>query len=435
MSATKDFIDRKFKQEIKSCRELRILRKKCGYHHHVFVGEVSENGCDLYHYKFSITAYLKCKAPAKISKVRLDFGDEEVSSEILSIFNIEGGDKVEFVKRSDYPKSKNAEEDCIIRAESRLDEEMYSLTCNNCESYVNWIFANDNSSQQAESCIKNNLICNAIDGITSRGVIRPLHYILSGIIQASKTVNNGFEYLEDIMPSWYDLSKIIKYVPHFFIDTCKAISNKVQSRLPEMSKEISINKAKENVETLATDLKDSIIQFINALTEAAKKLNRDSFLNIISSSKRIVKEVCKAMEKKSDKKTKDERSPTAVKFDVIFEIAFSFKMILNIYNNEWMTEQQKVANLGRELFSSLFGLVGKSIGQILITDPIKGSLVGGVIGNAAGGAFGGTLFSFIYNWFKNSSFEPDVKHLQLSSIIFFFFLEIDDSVKKMLSLI
>lgn len=40
-------------------------------------------------------------------------------------------------------------------------------------------------------------------------------------------VNNGFEYLEDIMLFWYDLLKIIKYVLYFFIDICKVILNKV----------------------------------------------------------------------------------------------------------------------------------------------------------------------------------------------------------------
>lgn len=123
---------------------MRILWKKCGYYYYVFVGEVSENGCDFYYYKFLIIVYLKCKVFVKILKVRFDFGDEEVSLEILFIFNIEGGDKVEFVKWSDYFKFKNVEEDCIIRVELRLDEEMYFLICNNCESYVNWIFVNDN---------------------------------------------------------------------------------------------------------------------------------------------------------------------------------------------------------------------------------------------------------------------------------------------------
>lgn len=74
------------------------------------------------------------------------------------------------------------------------------------------------------------------------------------------------------------------------------------------------------------------------MIEVVKKLNCDSFFNIISLFKCIVKEVCKVMEKKSDKKIKDECFLIVVKFDVIFEIVFLFKMILNIYNNEWMIE-------------------------------------------------------------------------------------------------
>lgn len=98
----------------------------------MFVGEVNDNGCDLYHYHFAIINYLKCIAPGKISKVKLNFEYNEFSSKILEIFNVDDENKdSEIVRRTDYPTNRKAKEDCIKRAESRLGEEI----CDRVDSY------------------------------------------------------------------------------------------------------------------------------------------------------------------------------------------------------------------------------------------------------------------------------------------------------------
>lgn len=434
MSATKDFID-KFKLKIKSCIELKILRVKFGYYHHVFVGKVSDNGCDLYHYHFSITPFFKCKSPGKISKVRLNFEDNEVSSEILDIFNVDNGDEVSIVPRTDYPRNIKAEEECIKRAESRLNEEMYSLACNNCESYVNWIFANDNSSQQAESCTKNVLIGNAIDGGVSRGMEHFLTHTISGVIQAWEKLKEGFEYIRDIMPNWIDLFKKLKEGLHILRKFCKEIFNKVQSTVTEKSFEEIFMKAEEFFRTAVTDLKQSFGQFLKAVTEAAKNVGPANFNKIINSVKQIVKHIAEDIKKKSEKKAKESYSPNALKFAVVSEIASFLKMMLTIHCDKNMTKEQKAQSVSRELFSSIFGVIGSTIGQQLVPIPMVGSIVGGVLGNIAGGAFGGTLFSFIYSWFQEFTFELDVEHLHLSGIIFLFLIVNNDIAKTILQLL
>lgn len=435
MSVTKDLID-KFQLNIQSCREIRIFRKKYGYYHHVFVGEVSDNGCDLYHYHCAIIPFLKCKAPGKISKVRLNFEDNELSSEILEIFNIDDENKdFEIVPRTDYPKDRKAEEDCIKRAKLRLDEEKYSLTCNNCESYVNWIFANDNSSQQAESCTENILIGNAIDGGISRGVEHIIKHAITGIIQAWEKLKKAFEYIRDIIPSWYDLFKKLKEGPHIFIKFCKEIFNKFQIMVTETSVEKIFTKASELFKTVPTDLKQSVIQLIKAVIEAAKNVGPDNYEKIINSAKQIVKRIADEIKKKSDKEAKEQTSPTALRFAVVSEMASLLKIMLTIYYDNKMTKKQKAQSVSRELFSSIFGVIGSTIGQILVPIPMVGSIVGGVLGNIAGGAFGGSLFSFIYSWFQEFTFELDVEYLQLSGIILLFLIVNDNFAKPILQLL
>lgn len=411
MSVTKDFID-KFKLKIQSCREIRIFRKKYGYYHHVFVGEVSDNGCDLYHYHFAIIPFFKCKAPGKISKVRLNFEDNEFSSEILEIFTIDDENMdFEIVPRTDYPKDRKAEEKCIERAELRLGEEKYFLTCNNCESYVNWIFANDNSSQQAESCTLNILIGNAVDGGISRGVEHIIKYVITGIIQAWEKLKKAFEYKRDIIPSWYDLFKKLKEGPHIFIKFCKEIFNKFQIMVTETSFEKIFMKAGELFKTVATNLKQSVIQLVEAVIEAAKNVGPDNYEKIINSAKQIVKKIADEIKEKSEKKAKEQYSPTAFRFAVLFEMVSLLKIIWTIYYDDKMTKKQKAQSASREVFSSIFGVIGSTIGQILIPIPIVGSIVGGVLGNIVGGAFGGTLFSFIYSRFQEFTFESVVEYL------------------------
>lgn len=176
-----------FKLEIRCCIELAIQRRKFGYTHHVFIGDVDDYGCDLYHYAFSVIPAFKFNSPGKITKVRLNYERYRACAEILSIFNFDNGDVVFIVNRDDYPSDKNSEEDCIKKANSRLGEEMYSASDNNCQSYVNWIFTNDNTSKQIKSSPSKRFAADAVDGLCSTGLLHPLMHLASGVIHNSDT--------------------------------------------------------------------------------------------------------------------------------------------------------------------------------------------------------------------------------------------------------
>lgn len=176
-----------FKLEIRCCIELAIQTRKFGYTHHVFIGDVDDYGCDLYHYAFSVIPAFKFNSPGKITKVRLNYERYRACAEILSIFNFDNGDVVFIVNRDDYPSDKNSEEDCIKKANSRLGEEMYSASDNNCQSYVNWIFSNDNTSKQIKSSPSKRFAADAVDGLCSTGLLHPLMHLASGVIHNSDT--------------------------------------------------------------------------------------------------------------------------------------------------------------------------------------------------------------------------------------------------------
>lgn len=71
------------------------------------------------------------------------FKEYDICQEIFVIFDFDK-DKVCIVERDDYLKDQKVEEKCIRKVELRLGEEMYFVINNNCDSYVNWIFLNDN---------------------------------------------------------------------------------------------------------------------------------------------------------------------------------------------------------------------------------------------------------------------------------------------------
>lgn len=162
-----------FQQNIRSCIELRIPRSKLGltYYHHVFVGDVYTDGCDLYHYKSKKSLSFVSFPPAQITKVRLQYETHDTCSEILSIFNFNRGDTVEIVNRRDYPTTDQKRKECIEKAKSRLGETQYTISFNNCESYVNWIFSNDNSSKQASESWLNYFVSLMLDELSLKKVI------------------------------------------------------------------------------------------------------------------------------------------------------------------------------------------------------------------------------------------------------------------------
>lgn len=160
-----------FQQNIRSCIELRILRSNLSYYHHLFVGDVDTDGCDLYHYKGKSSLPFVSFPPAQITKVRLQYVTYGSCSEILSIFNFYKGDTVEIVDRSDYPTTEEERNKCIERAKARIGEIQYTLSFNNCESFVNWIFSNDSSSNQATESWRTYFLTLSLDELRLTNVL------------------------------------------------------------------------------------------------------------------------------------------------------------------------------------------------------------------------------------------------------------------------
>lgn len=137
------------------------------------MGKVDRRGCYLYHYE-SVSSGVEF--PGQIRKVYLNFEKyrHNTSYKVRYIFNLNGenGVVMYIVKRTDYPKSEEAENECIKRAKMRLGEQRYCTVCNNCESYVNWIFSGDNTSKQVKKSGKKIIVGNIIEGTKSRGVQR-----------------------------------------------------------------------------------------------------------------------------------------------------------------------------------------------------------------------------------------------------------------------
>lgn len=162
------------KREFRPCREL-VIQRKLGYTHHIFVGEVDEFGCNIYHYSCNLESAILYKPPGKITKTKLYF-ENRSCAEILDC-DFDKEDKLLLMKRDDYPNDDEEEENCIKRAQSRVGEELYSVVNINCESYVNWVFSNDNTSKQITNSFKNQIIGNAFDGVFSTGALRLLLHL------------------------------------------------------------------------------------------------------------------------------------------------------------------------------------------------------------------------------------------------------------------
>lgn len=173
-----------FKNEIRPFIELQIPRSSRGfyyspYKHHVFVGNTDDDGCDIYHYT-STRSKVFFIPKAKIIRQRLQYETYKASS----LFDFDNGDVVIIVDRTDYPQSDEEKKECLQRADDRLHEENYSISFNNCESYVNWIFSRDNTSSQVTESTRNQYLALVMDELKNLGPSVPVA-ILTGISSAA----------------------------------------------------------------------------------------------------------------------------------------------------------------------------------------------------------------------------------------------------------
>lgn len=400
-----------FQEEIQSCRELIIPRYANTYRHHVFVGEVNEEGCCLYHYESVCSLE---HFPSQIRRAFLNFeeyksnpshkirkifdlkrakgkngkkeGDEVISDALSEANNTEKGDEVIINDRSDYPKSDEAKANCIKRAQRRLDEQNYSAVCNNCQSYVHWIFSGDNTSKQAENYLTKNICGNIIDGTISRGKQR----------QASQTPKTTLNVIEKIkekkgnpIKNQMDFKTLIPK-QSVSINTLKCMTRSANNIKSVLNSDIlKINmpaKMREELGKMA--LPQDVFD--------AMKIGPSQKIFFEEFQSRAQKHCLKSVANESVKEASTLSIATTCTFGIqaIFEIGSFGKKIHDIKSDEYMTDDQKSRSYKREIGSSLCGVFGSLIGQSCI--PIIGGHVGGFIGSAVGGFIGGTLVHSVF---------------------------------------
>lgn len=385
MLAIKDFEE--FKKNIRCCRELEIPKRAGLYTHHVFVGKKDKKGCDLYHY----TGVSSCSgSPGQITKVRLDYEKyDDNFSPVQEIFNLKGdnSDIIYIVDRPDYPKDEKAEDECIKRAEQRLDEQSYSACCNNCDSYVNWIFSGDNKSKQAENNLKKNVLGNMVDGASSRGIQHiSLQTPKAAIELLGKVgekciavIGNNVEKMTYLIPTQTVLINSLKYMTNS--------PNNIKSMLNSNIMKLNVGpKMREELGKLIipSDVLDVIKQgptqnvLLELFPSLVEKQHARSFV------RQFKIDGIEHLQASSNS-----AAAGALKINIVSEIVTLLIKMYQIKTDTHMTNDQKKRGYKRELGSFVGGVAGTVIGGTCI--PIVGGYIGGFLGNILGGAIGGAL--------------------------------------------
>lgn len=381
-----------FIQKVRCCRELKIPRHGNLYTHHVFVGKKDKRGCDLYHYT-SVSSCLG--SPGQITKVHLDYEEyrSDTYSPIREIFDLKkrNGDKIYIVKRRDYPKNKQSENECIQRAEKRLGEQSYSACCNNCESYVNWIFSGDNTSEQAENDIGKNVLGNIVDGAFSRGAQHQMAQIpitvpvVLGIIggKCISVIGNRLEKMIDLIPTQTVSLNTLKSMTHS--------PNKIKTLLNSNFMKLNVHidpKMREELgkRIISWDTFDFTKQgptqhfLLEQIPSLVKKQDAKSLVRQLK--------IDGVQQLQASSKS---AAAGAFKLNIIAETVSLLVKMYQIKTDAHLTNDQKTRSYKRELGSYVGGVLGTLIGETCIPIPIIGGYLGGVIGNTIGGAIGGAL--------------------------------------------
>lgn len=359
-----------FEQEIRCCRELEIPRYNDSYRHHVFVGRVDRRGCYLYHYE-SVSSGVEF--PAQIRKVYLNFEKyrHNTSYKVRNIFNLNGenGVVMYIVKRTDYPKSEEAENECIKRAEMRLGEQRYCAVCNNCESYVNWIFSDDNTSKQVEKSGKKIIVGNIIEGTKSRGVQRQVSQTQKTLPVSTKNIVDKIE------------SSIFQYTD--LIPTATVSMNSLKGKIQSPNDIKSVLNSDILKFTMPSKIREEIgkVTLSSDVLDVLKLGPPQNIIMYEEFQSRAQKHCFKSVVRKIKNKIVEKVSniPFAFTFGIhsFFEISSLSKKLKDINNDEYMTPDQKSRSKKREIGSSIGGLVGSFLGQTVF--PSIGGHAGGLV--------------------------------------------------------
>lgn len=386
MSVIKD-LDQ-FMQEIKCCRELKIERYSNIYTHHVFVGEIENNGCYLYHYD-SVSSSLE--SSGEIKRVYLDYGEyKKGTSPVKDIFDLkiiedgrdqESGNLIQIVKRGDYPKDEKAEKECIERAKERLGEKNYSARFNNCESYVNWIFAGDNTSAQVETDKTKKVLANMVDGASSRGVQRQ-------VSQVPDTANKAYKACggKDIDKMESMSEKIVDAIqkPAVSIDSLKRMTQFPNDFKTILNSDILKLKLSPQMREELCKIPSNVFDVIKQ--DPKQKVILEHFQFQTEKHLRTVAEQAKTG---GIKQATNQSLLGAVGLPVVVEMVSLLIKLNKINNSSYMTEEKKSRQRLQECCSSGFGVTGMVIGQCCV--PVVGGYCGGIIGNIVGGIIGGMI--------------------------------------------
>lgn len=432
---------KQLKQEVRPCREIVIQR--IGYKHHVFVGNVDEYGCDLYHYSCNLESALEYNGLGKITRIKLYF-ENRYCEEILKC-NFDKGNKLYLIQRDDYPNDEEAEKNCIKRAQLRVCEQKYFLVNNNCESYVNWIFSNDSTSKQITTCIMNRTVGNAFDGMFSTGILRPLlHLSLFELhveelldkdekdekeYKITKSCLQGLRYEEKTLkiPQIEENANIFRYRLRLQSEKKEQEEQLYLKELQETNQSIQM---KQNLVYLMThpykfeeDNDEYLANRYNRKLQAGNT-NHSILLGVLylsisfqqyygnytPSSKYMIpqneevvsKEVALYVENHSQtcfNTTTWEEFAENLQWLLLTifckGLLFSWILIRQIYvviKNTNFTFDQKKNCIAIEVFSAIFGVAGSVLVHMVIPKSCFASLVCGMAGHAIGGIIGGAIF-------------------------------------------
>lgn len=353
------------KQHLRRCSQLKIHRKKYGYNHHVFIGNVDHFGFDIYHYKFVLKPWWKLYSPVQVTKARLNYSSYSDDKEIKKIFNFENGDTAILVNRNDYPQNKDAEEKCIRRAESRVGARNYSVAFNNCESYVNWVFSGDNTSWEYENApLLKQMFANVVDVMASSVVFKLSDFILrlwnssrSSLQQGSQKQNN---------------------IGHTF---------KIEER--ETSKQNG-----SHLEMIVQKEKNSVLELTGIMDHSGTRFSDcDIFRNSKQNTEQCSLSACGCSVVTIEDVTTEEIFESFSRSVLELEgMELVFKSYVNI-DNRFMTHVQVDKRVFRDVFSATGGVYGCVYGSHLATtmfpDSVNiaaniGCISGSFLGNAAG---------------------------------------------------
>lgn len=153
-----------YHSSVQSLTHVAVLRPNCAvkYFHHYLVLSVSNNYVEIVHYAPGKDA-VKDLSVARVTVQKLKFDDSK-----SNLLDFSSG--LFFITRQNYPSNDHEKKMAFMRAASRLGETEYSVSSNNCESFVTWVLTGEATCEQFEgSGTAERVLIDFIDGGFDQG--------------------------------------------------------------------------------------------------------------------------------------------------------------------------------------------------------------------------------------------------------------------------